>query len=75
MKTMNELADKVLPEGTSYDTALPQPWVDDMQALRADPRGHYVWLYDKVNPIFGRPFCIHDQYPDQARLNHDSHQG
>lgn len=38
----------------SYDTALPQPWVNKITALGFDPRGQVVWGYPKGS-IFGIP--------------------
>ncbi len=42
----------------SYDTALPQAWVDNMASRGfGDVRGHFVWSYDSGN-IFGCPYPI-----------------
>ena len=42
----------------AYDTALPQPWVDDMREHHGfDVRGHFVWNYDGSS-TFGRPFPL-----------------
>jgi hypothetical protein len=40
-----------------YDYALPQPWAEKV-LKRTDvwPCGHFVWLYDEVARIFGRPY-------------------
>ncbi len=32
----------------TYDTALPQHWVNAVTALGYDPRGKFVWNYDQV---------------------------
>jgi hypothetical protein len=39
----------------SYDTALPQPWVNEMQASGFDPREQVVWAYPNV---FGCPYPL-----------------
>ena len=31
----------------TFDYALPQQWVDEMVKTVGDPRGHFVWLYEK----------------------------
>lgn len=71
-KTIWETVREIIPEEISFDTALPQPWVNEMLKLNVDPRGHFVWLYDDVDPNFGRPFYVGDPYPDQTRIDHDS---
>ena len=72
MNTKGELAEKVLPKGTSFDFALPQPWVDAVLELGIDPRSSYVWLYDDATPIFGRPFNLFGEYPDQSKVDFDN---
>ena len=59
-KTVTELADEKLPRELwkKYDTAMPQPWVNQMIDLGADPRGQMVWLYDSEGAIFGRPYPL-----------------
>jgi len=42
--TTGELAER-LYAGMTYDTALPQPWVDWCQERGFDPRGRVVWGY------------------------------
>ena len=42
--SVREMAEKLYP-GVTYDTALPQGWVNEMQALGFDPRGQVIWLY------------------------------
>jgi hypothetical protein len=42
----------------SYDTALPQDWVDEFEArTETSPLGHFVWSYDGAG-IFGRPVAL-----------------
>lgn len=41
---------------TRYDVALPQRWVDHMTAVAGDPRGHFVWSYQR-SPVCGEPFA------------------
>jgi len=45
-RTFNELAEQTYP-GVTYDTALPQPWVNLMRDRGFDVRGHFVTLYSK----------------------------
>lgn len=53
MQTVTEAALARYP-GVTYDTALPQGWVDIVkQATGHDVRGHFVWLYENGN-VFGR---------------------
>lgn len=40
---------------TRFDTALPQPWVDRVSEAAGDPRGHFVWSYER-DRIAGEPF-------------------
>lgn len=49
-----------IPAGLSYDTALPQSWVDDVKAATGglDPCGHMVWAYDAAGGLFGRPYPL-----------------
>jgi hypothetical protein len=51
--TTEELAGLLYP-GITFDTALPQDWVDLTHTYGFDPRGTVVWLYRKGD-IFGRP--------------------
>jgi hypothetical protein len=45
-----------------YDTALPQQWVDQVSSRTTiNPVGHFVWLYDEVAKIFGRPYPLSDE--------------
>ena len=60
-KTLVEVADSMLPRELhrKYDTALPQPWVDELDKFTGfDARGSFVWLYDRFGAIFGRPFPL-----------------
>lgn len=41
----------------SYDTALPQPWVDLMIRQGFDPRGVVVWAYPPES-LFGIPWPL-----------------
>jgi len=41
----------------AYDTALPQPWVDDLISRGFDPRGVFVWAYPPTY-IFGIPYPL-----------------
>jgi hypothetical protein len=48
----------------SYDTALPQHWVDEVQRLYGlDVRGHFVWSYDKPG-LFGFPAPVTERGDD-----------
>jgi len=58
MKTKGELAAEQLA-GETFDCALPQSWVDNLQAELGLPNevniaGQFVWHYPKGN-IFGKP--------------------
>jgi hypothetical protein len=52
-----ELADQLLPNET-YDTALPQQWVNGCLERGFDPRPHIVWLYKEPYTVFGTPFAL-----------------
>ena len=61
MATIRETAEGWLPLELhrSFDCALPQEWVDDCLRLDlGEPRGHFVWLYDSLGEIFGRPYPL-----------------
>jgi hypothetical protein len=45
-ETVDEAAARLYP-GNTYDTALPQQWVDALYTRGLDPRGHMIWLYPK----------------------------
>lgn len=40
---------------TRFDIALPQPWVDRVREAAGDPRGHFVWSYER-DRVSGEPF-------------------
>jgi len=50
--TVDQLAQRWYPD-TTYDTALPQTWVQSMQERGLDPRGHFVTMYPKDTGPFG----------------------
>ena len=41
----------------SYDTALPQPWVDNARAFGLEVLGSFVWGYDTAG-VFGGPVAL-----------------
>jgi hypothetical protein len=46
-------------EDETYDTALPQDWVDHViLTTKLNPFSHFVWLYDEKAHLFGRPFPL-----------------
>lgn len=49
-KTVQELAEETYP-GQTFDTALPQQWVNRMQDRGFDPRGHFVTVYPTSNML------------------------
>lgn len=52
--TLSEVIKLLGVDQQTFDYALPQNWVDDMVARVGDPRGHFVWLYEKGS-CFGVP--------------------
>jgi len=43
----------------TYDYALPQPWVDDVENKTGEnPCPHFVWSYQEDGDVWGRPFPI-----------------
>jgi len=50
-RTFNELAEQTYP-GVTFDTALPQQWVNRMADRGFDVRGHFVTLYP-TSSMFG----------------------
>ncbi len=59
-ETVSEAAERLFP-GVTFDTALPQPWVDWAREKGTDVRGHFVWGYDDKAPTFGRPLPLTDK--------------
>jgi hypothetical protein len=51
---LNELAEKTYP-GVTFDTALPQQWVNRMAYRGFDVRGHFVTLYPKDSIAYMAP--------------------
>jgi hypothetical protein len=51
-----ELAAEIYPHIT-YDTALPQDWVNKCQSLGFDPRPHFVWGYPPGS-VMGQPLPL-----------------
>jgi hypothetical protein len=51
MTTANQAAEERYP-GVTFDTALPQQWVDAMSERDFDVRGHFVTLYPKGKAAF-----------------------
>ena len=43
---------------TTYDTALPQEWVNRMSDRGMDPRGHFVTLYPKEGMAYMAPITM-----------------
>lgn len=54
--TKGELAERLYP-GVTFDTALPQPWVNECQALGFDPRPGFVWGFP-AGLIWGTPLPL-----------------
>jgi len=52
--TFNELAEKTYP-GDTFDTALPQTWVNNMAERGFDVRGHFVTLYPSEGVSYMAP--------------------
>ena len=45
----------------SYDTALPQAWVDEFVVVTGfNPVGYFVWSYDYAK-IFGEPYPLNQK--------------
>jgi hypothetical protein len=42
--TIEGVANRIYSDQT-FDTALPQAWVDALCGRDLDPRGHFIWLY------------------------------
>jgi len=59
--TKGELAVKILGPDVTYDCALPQHWVDEMQHNHGfDVRPHFVWGYPERS-LWGGPVAITEQ--------------
>jgi hypothetical protein len=60
-ETVGEACRRLLPADATYDTALPQSFVDELRELTAaEAPGSFVWLYDDAGGSFGRPFPLHN---------------
>ena len=55
-----------------FDTAMPQPWVDEMTRKGFDPRGVVVWSYDGTNH-FGGPAALTTEAADALQRLHPGH--
>lgn len=64
--TKGELAKQLYPELT-YDTALPQGWVDAVTTSSFDPRGCVVWGYPKGSCL-GAPYPLTVEADEALRL-------
>lgn len=54
-------ADEYLAANT-FDTALPQEWVDDVYAKTGVyPAPIFVWVYDQQARYWGRPYPLTDE--------------
>lgn len=71
--TVEQAVKLVLPEGATFDYALPQTWMDrtterlmTLDKHRGKERyevyrlayGHFVWAYDEPHGVFGRPCAL-----------------
>ena len=66
--TKGDLAELRL-QGYTYDTALPQGWLDS-QANYDHARIHHVWLYDGKARMCGRPFyLLGSEEPEPVKQN------
>jgi hypothetical protein len=54
MPTVYELAEQTYP-GVTFDSALPQDWVNAMQERGFDTRSHFVTLYPKDSLAYMAP--------------------
>ena len=55
--TKSELAG-LLYHGVTFDTALPQQWVDEVTSENFDPRTCVVWGYTKRCSVLGEPLAL-----------------
>ena len=60
-----DLAEKRF-KGMSFDCALPQQWVNEMQSRGVNVLPHFVWLYPRGD-IFGHPAPIDGVGDDIAK--------
>lgn len=61
VRTVGELVRDLIPAelNVCFDFALPEGFVHDAGGCSgADPRGHFVWLYDSRAKIWGRPYPL-----------------
>lgn len=59
-ETVDQAARRLLPDGSTYDCALPLAFVRCIREVTgAEAGGAFVWLYDAEAPCFGRPFPLH----------------
>jgi len=61
--TKSQLAEKnVYLNGKTFDYALPEPWIRDMNETYKIPYSIlifcFVWLYDESAKTFGRPYPL-----------------
>ena len=59
-RSVDEQAKLMLGEGQTYDTALPQDWVDAVRHnFHVNPVGMFVWWYPQGS-VMGQPFPLTD---------------
>lgn len=64
-ETVAEACARLIPDGISFDFALPQDWYDDFSAtVGIFPSGLFVWIYDRPGGLFGRPYPLHPEYAE-----------
>ena len=60
-RSVDEQAKLMLGEDQTYDTALPQDWVDAVRFhCHVNPVGMFVWWYPVNGGVFGQPFPLTD---------------
>jgi hypothetical protein len=57
---ISEYTSQLYP-GVSFDTALPQSWVDAMANRGFDLRGQVVWGYPKEGGLYGCPLPLTEE--------------
>lgn len=57
--TKGDLIDLLNPQVT-FDTALPQDWVNHITKMGFDPRGQVVWAYPR-GTLFGLPMPLTEE--------------